>query len=186
MQTMSTVSLVTAEELWEKYSHKHRCELIAGEVVIMSPAGWRHGEIGSTIHGLLWEHVRANHLGKLFGAETGFLVERDPDTVRAPDVAFIAKQNLPAEMPETAFWPGAPDLVVEVLSPDDRTAAVDQKIRTWLNAGAKLVWVVDPELETVTIYRSPTDVSIVSREGRLAGNDSLADFECDVREFFAE
>lgn len=186
MKAMSTVSLVTAEELWEHHAHKYRCELIAGEVVVMSPAGWFHGQVVSNINVVFGAYVRENRLGRVFCAETGFWVERDPDTVRAPDVAFVMKDNLPTERPDSAFWPGAPDLVVEVLSPDDRTMAVDKKIRTWLGAGAKLVWVVDPELETVTIYRSPTDISILSREGRLAGRDSIAGFECDVCEFFEE
>ncbi|MCA9237340.1 MAG: Uma2 family endonuclease [Planctomycetales bacterium] len=183
---MSTVALVTAEELLEHYAHKQRCELIAGEVVVTSPAGWKHGDIGGRIQSLLAHHVKPPKLGRIFLAETGFLVGRNPDTVRAPDVAFIAKENLPATMPESAFWPGAPDLAVEVLSPDDRTVAVDKKIQTWLAAGAKLVWVVDPELETVAIYRSTTDVSIVARDGRITGRDSIAGFECDVREFFEE
>lgn len=180
---MSTFAAVTAEELLDRYADQ-RCELIEGEVVAMSPAGWRHGNIGMNVAALLAEHIRPRDLGKLFAAETGFFVQRNPDTVRAPDVAFIAKENLPAEMPASAFWPGAPDLAVEVLSLDDRNAEVDKKIRTWLDAGAKLVWVVDPELETVTIYRSTTDISILARDGRIAGRDSLVGFECNVREFF--
>ncbi|MBX3425147.1 MAG: Uma2 family endonuclease [Pirellulales bacterium] len=182
---MSTVALVTAEELLERYASQQRCELIAGEVVVMSPAGHNHGFVVSNIHIAFGGYARSGRLGRTFGAETGFLVERDPDTVRAPDLAFIAKENLPQRIPESAFWPGAPDFVVEVLSPEDRTAAVDKKIRTWLASGTRLVWVVDPELETVTIYRSPTDVSILARDGRIAGRDSIAGFECNVSEFFA-
>ncbi|MBX3432604.1 MAG: Uma2 family endonuclease [Pirellulales bacterium] len=181
---MSTVALVTAEELLERYASQQRCELIAGEVVVMSPAGHNHGFVVSNIHIVFGGFVRSRGLGRSFGAETGFVVDRDPDTVRAPDMAFIAKENLPQTLPESAFWPGAPDLAVEVLSPDDRAGDVDKKIRTWLAAGAKLVWVVDPELETVTIYRSPTDVSILARAGRIAGRDSLVGFECNVSEFF--
>src|SRR4051812_26305530 len=126
---MSTVSLVTAEELLALPTGMgKRYELVAGELRVMSPSGWRHGQIVSNLHSLLGPHIRAKRLGLSFGAETGFRLARDPDTVRAPDFAFISNERLPSKAPTEAFWPGAPDLAVEVLSPSDRTGEVDEKI----------------------------------------------------------
>ena len=118
---------------------------------------------------MLWRHVREKQLGKLFGAETGFLIGRDPDTVRAPDIAFISSENLPEQDPSEAYWPGAPDLAVEVLSPSDKTGDVDEKIECWLDAGVQLLWVVDSKLRNVTSYRSMTDVIIQTSADELDG-----------------
>ena len=183
MTVMSTTTPMTADQLLQ-LRPKSRCELVAGELRTMSPAGWRHGEIVLRISGMLWEHIRPKDLGKLFGAETGFLLSRDPDTVRAPDVAFIARENLPDEEPSDAFWPGAPDLAVEVLSPSDRTGEVNEKIRMWLSEGTRLVWVVDPLLRTVTCYRSADDVAIITSRGAVDGGDVVLGFSCAVADFF--
>ncbi|MCE9529651.1 MAG: Uma2 family endonuclease, partial [Planctomycetes bacterium] len=120
---MAITTPTTAQDLLQLPSDT-RCELVAGELRMMSPAGWRYGEIVTRIGGLLWDHIRRHGLGKQFGAETGFVLSRDPDTVRGPDVAFIANENLPSHEPKEAFWPGAPDLAVEVLSPSDRIGEV--------------------------------------------------------------
>ena len=114
---------------------------------------WKHGEVVSALHCRLALHIGKHKLGKTFGAETGFLLSRNPDTVRAPDFAFLANASLPASDPVETFWPGAPDLAVEVLSPDDRTGEVNEKIRAWLTAGTKEVWIVDPQLQSVTIHQ---------------------------------
>jgi Uma2 family endonuclease len=182
---MSTISLTTADELLALPSGLgERYELVSGELRIMSPGGWKHGNVISNIHGKLFNHVVLNNLGVLFGAETGFRLASDPDTVRAPDVAFIAKENVPASLPETGFWPGAPDLAVEVLSPNDRMGEVDEKIKAWLNAGTRSVWVVDPQLETVTVYNSRTDVMLKTVGEKIDGGSVLPGFECAVRELF--
>jgi Uma2 family endonuclease len=120
----------------------------------------------------------------MFGAETGFRLANNPDTVRAPDIAFIAKENLPAEMPRDGFWPGAPDLAVEVLSPSDRTGEVDEKIDAWLAAGCAAVWVVDPKLQTVTVYRSRTDIQVKTAGETLPGDPVVPGFSCRVDELF--
>src|SRR3954468_23600502 len=158
---MTTTTIVTADELLALPTGMgKRYELVAGELRVMSPAGWVHGEIVANIAELVGAFIRQQKLGRRFGAETGFLLRRDPDTVRAPDFAFIADARLPKTKPTEACWPGAPDLAVEVLSPGDRTGEVDEKIEEWLAAGCAAVWVVDPKLQTVTIYRSLTEVQI--------------------------
>jgi len=183
---MSTATAIRAEQLFEPPYQGRRCELVKGVIRMMSPAGWRHGEIVSILHCRLAAYIEQHKLGKSFGAETGFLLSRNPDTVRAPDFAFIANENLPAEAPAEAFWPGPPDLAVEVLSPDDRTGDVNDKIRAWLGAGAEEVWIVDPQLQSVTIHRSATDISMHPSGDAIKGNDRLLHgFSCSVTELFS-
>jgi Uma2 family endonuclease len=182
---MSTASLVTADELLALPTGMgKRYELVLGELRVMSPTGWRHGNVVSNLHGKLIVFVEKHDLGMMFGAETGFRLARDPDTVRAPDIAFIAKQNLPAEMPREVFWPGAPDLAVEVLSPDDRTGEVDEKIEAWIAAGTIAVWIVDPKLRTVTIYQSENIVDVRAVGQTLDGGKVVPGFSCPVAELF--
>jgi Uma2 family endonuclease len=177
--------MVTADELLAlPMGLGKRYELVMGELRVMSPGGWRHGAVIGELHALLGGFVRTNRLGRVFGAETGFLLGRNPDTVRAPDFAFIAKEHLPLKDPVEAFWPGAPDLAVEVLSPGDRTGEIDEKIDAWLNAGCQAVWIVNPELQTVTIYRSRTDVSVVVAGEVLSGDPDVHGFSCPVDELF--
>jgi Uma2 family endonuclease len=161
-----------------------RYELVAGELRVMPPSGWRHGQVVDNVHALLSPFIRAHQLGRGFGAETGFRIARNPDTVRAPDFAFISNKHLPEENPTEAFWPGAHDLAIEVLSPDDRTREVDEKIEAWLAAGSQAVWVIDPELETVTVYRSRTDVVVNTAADTLAGDPIVPGFSCAVAEIF--
>jgi Uma2 family endonuclease len=182
---MSTTSLVNAAQLLELPSGMgKRYELVAGELRVMSPSGWRHGMVVDNLHFLLGSFIRQQGLGRGFGAETGFLLKRDPDTVRAPDFAFIANDNLPATKPEEAFWPGPPDLAVEVLSPGDTTGEVDEKIEEWLAAGCAAVWVIDPKLQTVTIYQSPTNVDVKTASDMLQGDPVVPGFSCAVDELF--
>ncbi len=182
---MSTTSLVTAAELLKLPSGMgQRYELVAGELRVMSPSGWRHGEVAANIASLLGHFIRERKLGRSFGAETGFLLKRNPDTVRAPDFAFIANENLPDTEPTEAFWPGAPDLAVEVLSPGDTTREVDEKLEDWLTAGCTAVWVVDPKLQTVTVYLSKTNVVVKTAGETLRGDPVVPGFSCAVDEFF--
>ena len=182
---MSTITLYTADELLTLPTGMgKRYELVAGELREMSPSGWRHGAVVDNLHTLLGSFIRARGLGRGFGAETGFRIACDPDTVRAPDFAFIAKEHIPSEPPEEGYWPGAPDLAVEVLSPSDRTGEVDEKIDAWLNAGCAAVWVIDPKLETVTVYRSRTDVQVKTAGEELQGDPIVPGFSCGVDELF--
>ena len=133
---MATVeSISTADQLFEA-PDLGRCELLRGELVMMSPAGSKHGVIALRIGGLLMDFVEPRGLGVVFGAETGFCIASNPDTVRAPDVAFVRRERIGGGLPE-GFFPGAPDLAVEVLSPNDRASEVLAKVRDWLAAGRR-------------------------------------------------
>jgi Uma2 family endonuclease len=182
---MSTATVVTADELLALPAGMgKRYELVAGELRATSPSGWRHGVVVDNVEFLIGSFIRQHHLGRGFGAETGFLLKRDPDTVRAPDFAFIAKEHFPVAEPKEAFWPGAPDLAVEVLSPGDTMGEVDEKIEEWLAAGCAAVWVVDPKLQTVTIYQSPTNVQLKTAGDTLVGDPVVPGFSCPVHEIF--
>ncbi len=182
---MSTTVAFTAEQLLALPLGKgDRYELVAGELRMMSPAGWAHGEVAYLVQTLLGQFILANRLGRGFAAETGFLLQRNPDTVRAPDFGFIALKNLPSTDPTEAYWPGAPDLAVEVLSPGDTVREVDEKISTWLDAGCQEVWIVDPGMQTVTIYQSRTTAKLLTAEDKIDGGTLLPGFSCPVSSFF--
>ncbi len=181
---MSTTTRVTAEQLLRMPDDGSRYELVAGELKKMTPASWRHGAIAGRLHGWLARHVEEHELGTIFTAETGFLLARDPDTVRAPDVAFIHKEHFPAAPPEEAFWPGAPDLAVEVLSPYDTLGEIDEKVKAWLDAGAAMVWVVNPRWRNVVVYRSATDIKTLTDRDELTGEETVPGFRCRVGDLF--
>jgi Uma2 family endonuclease len=162
----------------------YRYELVAGELRKRVPAGWRHGATGGQLQGWPARHIQERRLGRVFLADTGFLLARDPDTVRAPDIAFIHKDHLPATEPEEAFWPGAPDLAVEVVSPGDTLGEIDEKVKAWLDAGAMMVWVVNPKWHNVTVYRSATDIRTLTKNGELDGEEVVPGFRCRIGDIF--
>jgi Uma2 family endonuclease len=182
---MNTTSLVTADDLLAlPIGQGKRYELLRGELREMSPGDSRHAKVISNLQGLLQAYVREHDLCMMFGAETGFRLSRDPDTVRVADIAFIAKQRLPQAMATVAFWAGAPTLAIEVLSPDDRTGEVDEKIDAWLEAGCDAVWIVDPALQTVTIYHTQRAVITLTIGQIVEGSELLPGFSCAVDEVF--
>ena len=130
-----------------------RQELIRGEVVTMPLPGGEHGEITYEIGCLIGNHVKPAKLGKLYAADTGFIVGRNPDTVRGPDVGFVRAERLAAITKPKKHLPFAPDLAVEVISPSDEEDEVEEKAQMWLEAGSLLVWNVDPKAKTVKVYR---------------------------------
>jgi Uma2 family endonuclease len=167
--------VMTADELlYVSYPNK-RTELVEGRVIVREPAGGRHGAVAARAAFLLMSYVEEKQLGRVYAAETGFLIATNPDTVRAPDVAFVARERV-LERDPTGFPRLAPDLVVEVLSPDDRTKEVLGKVREWLSAGTRLVWVIDPELDMARAYRSDGTVTDVAATGRLSGEKVLPGF----------
>jgi Uma2 family endonuclease len=171
-----TAPLMTAEELLHTNVPNKRTELVRGRLVVREPAGWRHGAVTMNLALRLGQHVALTGAGQLLAAETGFTLFRSPDTVRAPDVAFVGRDRIPnitAGFPELA-----PDLVVEVLSPDDRPGETLAKVGDWLEAGARLVWVIDPERRIARVYRQDGTESVLNERDALLGEDVLAGFSC--------
>jgi len=182
---MSTATRVTtATQLLRLPRGEFRHELIQGELRTMSPAGSAHGFIIGNLSAILGHYILQNKLGLIAGAETGFLIEQDPDTVRAPDVAFVRNSQLERCGTPLAYFPEAPVLAVEVVSPDDTAEAVDLKIRSWLAAGTKLAWVIYPKGRTVTVYRSLDDIQVLSEQDSLSGESVVPGFECAIADLF--
>ena len=178
-------SLMTAEELIELPADDYKYELVEGELIRMPPTGGEHGKLTARLARLLDEYVEAYDLGIVCGAEAGFILRRTPDTVRAPDASFIAKDRIPATGVPKTYWPFAPDLAVEVVSPSDRFDEVQTKVADYLAAGTRLVWVVHPTTRTVFVYRSAHNVQALGEQDELNGEDVLTGFRCPVRRVFA-
>ena len=146
----------------------------------MSLAGFDHGIRAAKIGRHLDAHVEKHKLGYVCGAETGFKISENPDTVRAPDAAFVCQTAIDEQGIPKGYWEGAPDLAVEVISPSDTYTEVDE----WLNAGCAMVWVMNPRRETVEVYRSPEDITVLRGNDILEGGDVIEGFQCYVRDLF--
>src|SRR5437763_6997807 len=180
---MGADTLMTAEELLRLNLPDKRTELVRGRLVVRDPGGARHGAVANRVAYRITAHVETHKLGRVYAAETGFKIESDPDTVRAPDVAFIAKSRLPEVEPRG--YPGwAPDLAVEVLAHDDHPAETLEKIAQWLKAGVRLVWVVDSEKRTVRVYRADGSESLLRSNDALEGEDVLPAFRCPLTDLW--
>ncbi|MBI3797694.1 MAG: Uma2 family endonuclease [Deltaproteobacteria bacterium] len=177
-------SLMTAEELFELPGDDYKYELVEGELIRMAPTGGEHGVLTVRLGRLLDEYVEAHDLGIVCGAETGFVLRRTPDTVRAPDAAFIAKDRIPASGVPKTYWPFPPDVAVEVVSPSDRFDDVQTKVAEYLTAGTRLVWVVNPTTRTIFVYHSARDVQALGEEDELNGEEIIPGFRCSVRRVF--
>ncbi|MGE5803546.1 MAG: Uma2 family endonuclease [Gemmatimonadota bacterium] len=174
-----SAALLSADDLLRMRIPDKRSELVRGALIVREPAGGLHGRVAMNLGVELAVHVKRMAAGAVYAAETGFKLASNPDTVRAPDVAFIAKDRLPAR--DTRGYPAlAPDLVVEVLSLDDRPGEVLAKVGDWLSAGCRLVWVVDPERRVARVYRADGSESIVTADGALDGEDVLPGFACPL------
>ncbi len=149
---------------------------------MMVPPGFDHGRIGTLIAFHLHGFVRSRRVGTVL-VEIGFVLARSPDTVRAPDVAFVRAERV--EDPIPGYFEGAPDLAVEVLSPDDRPGYVRDRVAEWLEAGAGTVWVVDPRSRTIAVHRPRAKPKVLGEADTLRGDDALKGFEVAVREIFA-
>lgn len=176
--------MITADELLRLGSSDKRTELVRGQLLVREPAGYRHGDVAARALAALFTFVNSRGLGRVFTAETGFLLRRNPDTVRAADVSFIRQDRLPDPAPR-GFAELAPDLVVEVLSPDDRPGEVLSKIGDWLSAGTSLVWVIDPQRRDARVYRADGSEAQLGEEEDLDGESIVPGFRCPVRQLVA-
>jgi len=175
--------LMTADELIALPPGKHRYELVKGELLTMSPSGEEHGAVAVNMAALLWQFVKENDLGVVYAAETGFKLESDPDTVLAPDVAFISKDRVGRR--SKGYRLGAPDLVVEVLSPSDHKKKVERKTAQWLELGAKTVWLVDPDSRTVEVHTANLETTVFQENEELVDHDLVSGFRVRVSDIFA-
>jgi Uma2 family endonuclease len=175
--------LVTAEEFARLPDDDQHYELVEGRVVRMSPPGIRHGALATRIASLLHQHVDAHHLGAVL-TPAGFWLASDPDTVREPDVAFLNAERVASTGIPDGFWPGPPDLAVEIRSPGDRLAEIGAKVSDYLARGVRLVWVVDPKEKTVAVHRSKSEAVILGMDDEIDAAEVVPGFTCAVRRFF--
>ena len=184
-KTIEHEQLMTANDLLEISARdENRYELIKGRLIVMSPAGFEHGSTVSKLNAQVQVFVEENDLGVATAAETGFYLERNPDTVRAPDVGFVSKKKLPDGPLPRSYFEGCPDLAVEVVSPNDRVSDVQDKVQVWLSHGAKLVWVVEPKTQTVTIYRADGSAQVLQSTDTLEGEEVLPGFQYPLEKLF--
>jgi len=176
MPAESISHLITAEELPGISIPGKSIELVRGVLMVREPPSTRHGRVAAWMTHFLLGYVSGHDLGAVI-QDAGFKIEEDPDTVRAPDVAFVSRDRVD-EIPPTGFARFAPDLAVEVASPHDRPAELLAKVAQLLDAGAKLVWVIDPLRAKAAVYRENGDIAIVGADGRLEGEAVLPGFSC--------
>lgn len=176
--------LITADELFMMPNTKRGCELVRGRIIKYMPTVITHGIVATQIGQALSNFVKANKLGIVLAAETGFYIFQSPDTVRAPDASFVGNEKLAKHGITEKFFPDAPDLAVEVVSPSDRKKDIEEKIKDYLSAGVQIVWIVYPQNRIVAVYRQNNIVSILRDNDELDGESVLPDFRLSLTELF--
>lgn len=176
MSVVRTGTLMTAEDLFRMPDDGWRYELVRGELIRMSPSGSRSSIVSIRIGTRFVTFVEQHGLGICGDADWGFRLASDPDIVRAPDVGFVSAARIPSEGIPPDFWPGAPDLAIEVLSPSDRFTDLLVKVQEYLSAGTRLVWVVDPEARRAFIFRPGQAPDSVGADGEFSGEDVVPSF----------
>ena len=175
---------MTAEELFAMPNDGYRYELVRGELRKMAPASFFHGTSVMRIGAPLAIYVIENGLGEVCAAETGFRIGSNPDHVLAPDVAFVSRERLEDIGEIGSFFPGAPDLAVEVTSPSDRLTRVAEKVHDWLEAGTRMVILVNSRRREVTVHLPDEEPTTLSEEDTLDGGDVVPGWTMPIREIF--
>lgn len=181
MPAQELTHLMTAEEILTLDLPGKSAELVRGQLVVREPPSTWHGVVAAKLLYLIAHHAYSRDLGIVCAQDTGFHIESNPDTVRAPDVAFVSRTRA-AQIPPRGYAKLAPDLVVEVVSPGDRRGELLSKVGQWLDAGAQLVWVLDPARNSASVYRADGSLEVVPAEGRLDGEQVLPGFACALSE----
>ncbi|MDB5341161.1 MAG: putative restriction endonuclease [Planctomycetaceae bacterium] len=182
---MSTDVLIrTAEDLFEMPNDGNRYELVQGVLRKMSPAGGAHGEVECFLGAHLMFHARKNRLGSTYVGDTGFKIRTNPDTVLAPDVAFVTRERVQTIPDRFKFIPLVPDLVIEILSPGDREREVLLKVADWLSAGTRAVILVHPRKKTVRLFRSAEQFVALSEQDVLEVPDIVPGWSVSIAEIF--
>ncbi len=173
---------ITGEEL-AAMGDLGRTELVKGEIIYLMPTGHPHSFYEGNITGFLFAFVREHKLGRVLPGEVGIYTHRRPDTVRGADVAFISHKRL-AQVQSKSFLDICPELIVEVMSPDDTWSEVHEKLEEYFTVGAKLIWVLDPRRQCLHVYRSLTDLDLLTEKDTLTGGEVLPGFQVPVAELF--
>ena len=176
---------ITAEELLKLHSEGVRGELIRGVLCETMPPGLDHAAIVANLTGMLWAFLQTSRIGRVFSGDPGIWIERGPDTVRAPDIAYYAAERMASGVSVPGYAEIVPDLAIEVASPSQSVAEVNDKARMWIDAGVRLVWIVWPRWGTVEILRPDEDVVELSGDALLEGQDVLPGFSTAVSEIFS-
>ena len=182
MADATAVGLMTAEELLRLPDDGWQYELIQGRLIRMAPSSSRPAIVATRLSSRVEVFASHNELGVVGGADWGFRLTSDPDTVRAPDVAFVRAERIPADGIPDGFWPGAPDLAIEVISPTNRWVGMLRKVHEYLDAGARMVWVVDSDARRATVFRPDRAPVTIGEDGVLEGEDVLPGFSLPLRD----
>lgn len=180
----TTTQTMTADELFMMKDDGFRYDLVKGELRKMSPAGSEHGAVILRLSIALGLYVEENDLGEVFAAETGFKLASDPDTVLGPDLAFVSNEKIPPTGIPVKYWPGAPDLAVEVVSPGNTRREIEEKIEQYLSAGVLLVWIINPKQRTVAVHQANTETVTLSESDTLEGQNVVPGFRYDIARLF--
>jgi Uma2 family endonuclease len=183
--TITAEKLLTADEFSRRPEPEDgsKEELVRGVVITMPPPGFEHGLGQGRVYGLLDSYTRPRRLGRLV-IETGLITERDPDSVRGPDVSYWSAARLPFDQRPRGYPDVAADLCVEVLSPSRRPADIAEKVREYLQAGVRLVWIIDPITQTLTVHRPQQPERVLTVNDTLSGEDVVPGFTCLVADLF--
>lgn len=176
MRTMPDAQLVTADELLRMSDREQDYELVRGRLISVSPATSIASMVAVNVLSEMHHYARDHRLGRCGGADWGFRLSSNPDTVRAPDAALVSGERIPAEGIPEGYWEGAPDLAVEVRSPNDRPSEILTKVAEYLTAGTRLVWTLDPARHRTVVYRADGSVEVLGPDGELDGEDVLPGF----------
>ena len=182
--TTTQEKLLTAADLLRLHSEGVRGELIRGVLCETMPAGRIHGKVAAIVISILMNFVRPRRLGQIIGTDAGIMLQREPDTVREPDVAFISVEKLPLDSDIPGYYEDAPDLVVEIVSPSDRPENVFNKACMWILFGVRLVWVLNPDDRTVEVHRPGASTTRLTEDDTLDCADVLPGFSCTVSDLF--
>jgi Uma2 family endonuclease len=180
----ATTQTMTADELSTMLDDGFRYDLVKGELRKMSPAGSEHGAIIVRLTVALGQYVEEHNLGEVFGAETGFKLASNPDTVLGPDLAFVGNEKIPPTGIPVSFWPGAPDLAVEVISPGNTHREIEEKIKEYLAAGVGAVWIISPKQRTLTVHRASAEPVTLTENDTLDGGSVVMGFQYKIARLF--
>jgi len=160
-----------------------RLELLKGEIVAVSRPNWEHGEIAGNVYSIIKGYLRKKQVGRV-SVESGVITERAPDTLRGPDVSFMSKERMPLDERMNHYASVTPDLCVEVLSPSNTRAELNEKMAEYFSTGARMIWLIDPDERSVTIYEQPDEGRVYKGRSVISGGSVLPGFTCTVAELF--